>query len=724
MPACRPPRHRVLQQQQPRQNPRPPQPCRCGSLTHQRTSHRNCPLRTVRPTATVRHTRRRRPTCIENALRYFGTVGSLMAGVVGLVHATWLSSLEVLRGVIVGRQGGDQSTRAVKMQLTSSLSDDTLIPEILDQVDRFNSITFHGAKVLMLIVGQCLNQGTPLPAFNDTFIRQVFASCSVDAHGNETLVTNPVIQNARTAYRNVQAHGFQFTSKSHLTQAITLEARSYYVCLANHVVTNVERRLVRMLKHKMRFDLPIVVRKAYRTDLLAKHLYKKMQEGARTLAQCGIQQIQDLDGYLKDEDQPRPAQATHQVFAQIVLDMAQIVGNQSLDPSVIGQGHNWVQYFRLLRRLLQTVEQIGPTRRNRLRLFDLVPLYGTGTRHMAVDTDALYNLLRQAGHRLVQGLNKTTFGMDNLNHWRALFDFSKIPTFSGLIQTDGYSVSFVCKKTRRPDYRKRDWEPVPFWWLYTMKVVGLDPGRKDLFTTVGSVDGNPEAVVKCSTGRYREMAGFTRSQTTVKRWKENRERLMNGPSVFHCELDLKDNLSRTANMQGLLNHCRASGRVYSTLHDFYGSMRMRRLKFQNYRGKKRAMAALCKEIVGRNSGQFQKDVIVAFGGAQFSSSSRGYAPAPVKALYRELKKWCRVRLVGEYNTSAYCSADIPGIFGSKPCHTKFQRNQPNFFVKHCRHPACGMYWQRDVNAARNIRWVFRQMCRLGTKVHPLPFRRA
>lgn len=643
---------------------------------------------------------------------------------VGYVHATWMSSLQVLRSVIVGHQGYSQTDRAVKKQLVPSLRDATLLPTIYDQVDRFNLITYHGSKVLLLIIGNCLNQGTPLPTFDVTFLRQVFTSCSVDAHGQETIVANPLIQQARTAYRNAQSHGFQWQSKSYLGQALTLEARSYYVCLANHVVTNVERRLIRMLKYKLRFDLPIVVRKAYRTDLMAKHLYQKMQQGARTLARCDFQRLEDLDGYLKDEDQPRPAQANYQVFAQIVLDMAQIVGNLSLDPAVIGQGHNWVHYFPLLHRLLEDVVHIGPTRRNRLKLFDLVPLYGTGKRHMGIDTDAFYEILRQAAHPIVQGLNKTRFGLDNLNHWRTIFDLSKMPTFSGMIQTDGYSVSFLCKKTWRPDYQKRDWEPVPFWWLDTMKVVGLDPGRKDLFTTVGSVDGDPEAVVKCSTARYREMAGMTRSQTTISRWKKNREQFINGPSIFECELELKNNVSKTPDMQGLLDHCQASGRVFSALHDFYGSMRMRRLKFQNYRGKKKALATLCKEIVGKNSGQFHNDVIVAFGGARFSSSSRGYAPGPVKALYRELKRWCRVRLVGEYNTSAYCSADIAGTFGTTPCHTKFERNQPSFFVKQCRHQNCGMYWQRDVNAARNIRWVFIEMCRSGKKEHPLPFRRA
>ncbi|KAI3661409.1 hypothetical protein MP638_003882 [Amoeboaphelidium occidentale] len=88
------------------------------------------------------------------------------------------------------------------------------------------------------------------------------------------------------------------------------------------------------------------------------------------------------------------------------------------------------------------------------------------------------------------------------------------------------------------------------------------------------------------------------------------------------------------------------------------------------------------------------DSIVAYGSAKFSASSRGNPPIPTTRLYKKLleKKVC-VRLVWEHRTSVVCSVcrnDLP--------------NGKKWRVKIC--PSCKIYWNRDVNAASNIRQIF------------------
>ena len=52
---------------------------------------------------------------------------------------------------------------------------------------------------------------------------------------------------------------------------------------------------------------------------------------------------------------------------------------------------------------------------------------------------------------------------------------------------------------------------------------------------------------------------------------------------------------------------------------------------------------------------------------------------------------------------------------------RHQRQVSDYYVRYCR--VCNIYWQRDVNAARNIRDVYEHLCEHQTTEHPFPFRR-
>jgi hypothetical protein len=82
------------------------------------------------------------------------------------------------------------------------------------------------------------------------------------------------------------------------------------------------------------------------------------------------------------------------------------------------------------------------------------------------------------------------------------------------------------------------------------------------------------------------MAGQTRVQSTIRRWKKNRDDLMNGPSIHECELELKDSPSKASDLPEYLQHLQADAVVHSTLHDFYGARRFRNLSMKSYSGRK------------------------------------------------------------------------------------------------------------------------------------------
>ena len=134
--------------------------------------------------------------------------------------------------------------------------------------------------------------------------------------------------------------------------------------------------------------------------------------------------------------------------------------------------------------------------------------------------------------------------------------------------------------------------------------------------------------------------------------------------------------------------------------------------------KTKAYNILCDEIGLRN---MNTTIVYGNGGMMFAHNSRGHPSAPSKRLFYELKKrYPRVRLQSEFRTSKLCSN----------CYETLEDTQ-FYGVKSCQN--CFIEWNRDVNAARNIRdiWYvknlhgdvplqFRRDSNVGTNPNPPP----
>ncbi|KAJ8102065.1 hypothetical protein POJ06DRAFT_76308 [Lipomyces tetrasporus] len=120
--------------------------------------------------------------------------------------------------------------------------------------------------------------------------------------------------------------------------------------------------------------------------------------------------------------------------------------------------------------------------------------------------------------------------------------------------------------------------------------------------------------------------------------------------------------------------------------------------------------------------------VVAYGDGQFGSAMNGKRAAPVKKMRKHLRWYATVVAVDEYRTSRVCSKhneqqrDRTGLGdeedeGGGTCQTA-----PDLIHIHAQrdangakgpslHPVlfcnkCHTVWNRDVNAARNIAWIF------------------
>jgi hypothetical protein len=213
---------------------------------------------------------------------------------------------------------------------------------------------------------------------------------------------------------------------------------------------------------------------------------------------------------------------------------------------------SWWKYLRPLWRILQTFEknsradaQERATTRRRgrgLRTFSLLPITSYQQRFILIDTDTLFYLFVRVGWMGLESPTMAEFKVNSATWWKKAFRIKKVTTtnrrFGFSVCTDGMSVSVNIRK------KADEWDGVNSHGfkdgLYIpmdiegARVVGLDPGRRDLFRTAhGKEKGEGES---CSLKEWREIAGITRATKKHQIWLDsnaNIKQIVRGKSSLY-----------------------------------------------------------------------------------------------------------------------------------------------------------------------------------------------
>ncbi|KAK9359735.1 hypothetical protein V1504DRAFT_476706 [Lipomyces starkeyi] len=200
--------------------------------------------------------------------------------------------------------------------------------------------------------------------------------------------------------------------------------------------------------------------------------------------------------------------------------------------------------------------------------------------------------------------------------------------------------------------------------------------------------------------------------------------------------------SEPAQVAQYLHHARVSLSAFPILFEHYKNERP--LRWKTYRREQKALHGICMRIKGNKQAK-KEDVVVAYGAGQFGSTMNGKRAAPVKKLRKHLWRYVTVVPVDEYRTSRVCSkhneeqrertglgeeenegggtrstaeADLIHIHGQR--NANGDKGPSLHPVLSCN--KCHTVWNRDVNAARNIAWIFWSM-RVHSGRRPPGFRR-
>ena len=243
-------------------------------------------------------------------------------------------------------------------------------------------------------------------------------------------------------------------------------------------------------------------------------------------------------------------------------------------------------------------------------------------------------------------------------------------------------------------------------------------GRKHLRHTKGDV------AFSVSTVMWRSDAGNKRAQAQSEAWLKRTRFETQLPDGRVRRMSLFTVLQETptpkvANTDGFLAHCRYVCTWLERILDHkVGRRKVRRLRFQGRIQRYAALDALCHRL----SGGHGKRAVVVLGAATFSRGF-GHFPAPIKELRRRLEQHTRVVVLHEHYTSQRCSKcafgltelvgeeRVDDVLEPGKCGQSGQRRPINDIhgVRWCPHRNCTTRWNRDVNAARNMRQVFLYM---------------
>lgn len=270
--------------------------------------------------------------------------------------------------------------------------------------------------------------------------------------------------------------------------------------------------------------------------------------------------------------------------------------------------------------------------------------------------------------------------------------------FAHRIATDGYSASIATTKdaptpapaaavpTARASKRKRgaqsatpdEAEQV---WLRGITadslsqarqrgdhMVGLDPGRRDIFTAVYHHEGaeqhlqeahpadhNKYRSISWSKQRWYEVSGINEHIAKSNYWlKETDE-----SRRLHQAL-LQTPTAKVANEQAFCEHITHRMQHAASATRYFRQPCHRKLRRKRKIRRQAALQQACNTI-----SCYRHSTIVAYGDAKFASSSKGLAPTPTSSLRRQLANTCRVCDVDEFRTSKLCSACHRAMLGMR-----------------------------------------------------------
>jgi transposase len=296
------------------------------------------------------------------------------------------------------------------------------------------------------------------------------------------------------------------------------------------------------------------------------------------------------------------------------------------------------------------------------------------------------------------------FDENKLVYWYELFKIEKYETkqrkFAYTIYTDGKVAVVRLRKPKFETVKTKDIKKGNYEQL-----VGIDPGVRSLQTSCNDTG----RVIETTTPSYRHDCKMKYACKKREMWYKKWE---------HYEMWRKIPSFKTSNTEKMKNYFKYVYPHMNVIFKFHLYKNFRGLSFRSYCRGKATMHKICESIVGK------KKTLVGFGDfSQQHGLVKKHPTAPIKKFRNELRKYCDMIEIDEYNTSKTCNCchnpielyKNKVIYKKKDgTYTKAKKSIINSVIR-CKLNECKLCcMDRDINASKNILFLL-QLQKAGKK---------
>ena len=583
----------------------------------------------------------------------------------------------------------EDSFKTVKMTLNTICSNDLLKGRINEFVLNANKIMFESYCLSNLHIIKLINQNKQIPILNQDFFQHCSQMVSFQYRRKNNIPDDIELQDTFNFYNSSRPIGFQPGFRDNFGAIINYISKDMCVSTTNHLVLNFYNRLRKFIRTK--YDLT-----GEQTYKLIKEIYSDEKYSGRNII---IQKWKD-----KLNNTPPTA------------------FNVKKNPSFILYAYNDIlNYFN---------EHNSEIKNKEIRVFSLLPNKNSFTMsNITIDKSVLKDIIMSFEENNIiddevissiynqksNDRKKATIDDPKL-HWKQLFQIKNIKEFSGMIKTDGNSVSILYEKERTKIIKKKknlkgvsssedkDYDVSNINLNDFDSISEYDPGFRNMCVGTNSYEKKENDIIECSSNNY-----YHDCKVNISNQKK---KIIYKRNTFVTDFFKEMPSKKTNNMNFYIEYIIYSLTGLTKCLKFHLEKPFRKLKFTSYIYKQKTINELCKKITGKNHINDKKRVLVGFGNwsSQKDSIIRGHRRGPVVSLKRELKRWCKLKLVDEYCTSKLCCRCDSET--EKVSYGKVKVNS----VLRCKNNECGIVIDRDVNGCKNIFKIF--ICALDGKKRP------
>jgi hypothetical protein len=577
----------------------------------------------------------------------------------------------------------------------------TLLPTIQTHTLEITRVALRITRFINVFVLRHLENNCDIPSLDQGFIQHIssvlFGPNSKTRDGNVALINksinmDDVIIKLRKIYKN-------------LATSIGYVARSLSVNISNMLKFTLEQRLRKYLRLRMN--------QLHSDASIPKSEYRRIVEYIirRLTFTTPVYDFIKLP--------PKELVKTIPVLTQEIRTFVGAETDEIIDESFVDDNtNNMLKFYWHVQQFFTN---------NNMKSFALLPLSHFKCRCMEIGTAELTKMVQPKKNRGRPKKDdaKVAQPIEFKYNLKCLHTGGKKLQISS-IRTDGIQVSVVIRhelvgnhknnKTeksndKKPAKKRKKETSVNEGANY---LIGIDPGIVTLMSCADS-DGRKW---EFSNRTYRRLSHHSQNTKRLLKYKAQWN-TQTGKDLDALHNSIKQASVSTSDL--FIKHIDSVLKVEEDLLDFYCTPKVKRLNWDSYIMRDKAIANVMNDFSKRANG---KKMIIGMGNAGFGSCYKGHASTPKGKLLKKLNERFEVKMIDEFMTSQKCCACHSHLKPVK--HKRMDKKGVSAIsivrgVKQCTTTKCLVTHNRDVNAAKNMLHLLKT--EINGKTRPKVFER-